>query len=78
MISICEKVRLQQLRIFNISLNIAHFSKKILTEPHTTSAIYCVNLMIFLYLALNRDTFFKKLNFLEKLISSFFFEQDHG
>ena len=38
MISICQKVRLQQLKkckIFNISLNIVNFWKMFLTEPHT-------------------------------------------
>ena len=57
MISICKRVRLQQLRKAKYS-------------------ILGVNLMIFLYLASNLNTFFKKCNFLEKFILSFFFEQD--
>ena len=34
--------------------------------------------MIFVYLALNLDIFLKKYDFSEKLILSFFFEQDQG
>ena len=32
--------------------------------------------MIFLYVVLDLDTFFKKCDFLEKFVLSFFFEQD--
>ena len=59
MSSICEKMRLQQLRKakYSILAPILHLIP--------TSTIHCVNLMIFLYLALNLETFFKKGDFLE-------------
>ena len=38
-----------------------------------TCTIHCVNLMIFLYFALNPDIFFKYCDFLEKFILPFFF-----
>ena len=72
-------MRLQQLRKakYLILASILHiFQKKFLTEHHTYCTIHCVNLMIFLYLALNLDTLFIKCDFLEKFILSFFFEQD--
>ena len=72
-------MRLQQLRKakYSILASILHiFQKKFLTEHHTYCTIHCVNLMIFLYLALNLDTLFIKCDFLEKFILSFFFEQD--
>ena len=78
MISICEKVRLQLLRKvkYSILASISHIFQTIfLTELHTyLQNTLCHDfLMIFLYLALNLDTLFKKCHFLEKFISSFFF-----
>ena len=78
MISIFEKVRLQQLRKekYSILASILHiFQKPFLQNLMPTSTIHCVNIMIFLYLVLNLDTFFKKRD-MEKFILSFFFEQD--
>ena len=78
MISVYEKVRLQQLRMakYSILASVLHiFEKKILSKPRTCT-IHYVNLVIFLYLALNLDTFFKNFDFLEIFISSFFFEED--
>ena len=45
-------------KIFNISLNIAYFS--FLQTLISTCTIQCVNLMVFLYLALNLETFQKR------------------
>ena len=59
-------------KIFNISLNIADFQKKISYSLIPTCAIHCVDLKVFLYLALNVEEFFKTGDFLEKFI----FEQD--
>ena len=64
-------------KIFNISLNIAHFSKKISYIASYLLVQYTVNLMVFLYLALNMEKKFRKCGLLEKFILSFFFEQDH-
>ena len=56
MISVCQKLRLQQLRkakyLILASIS-AHFLKTFYQRVG-------VNLMILLYLALNEDTFFKK------------------
>ena len=80
MSSICEKMRLQQSKKvkFSILALILHiFQFLYLQNLIPTCTIHCVNLMIFLYLALNLETFSKKGDFLEKFIISFFFEQDH-
>ena len=63
MISICEKVRLQQLRkekysILSSILNI--FQNIFLTEPHTYFVQYTESLVVFLYLTLNIEFFLKK------------------
>ena len=79
MISVFEKVRLQQLRMakYSILASILHiFEKKFFQNLITTCAIHYVNLVIFLYLVLNLDTFFKNFDFLEIFILSFFFEED--
>ena len=79
MIFICEKVRLQQVgkSKYSILASMVHIFQNIfLTQSYTYLYNTQWNLMIFSYLALNQDTFFKKCNFLEKFISSFFFEQD--
>ena len=58
MISIFEKVRLPQLRKekYSILASMLHiFLNFFLTEPHT----YFYNTLVFLYLALNLETFFK-------------------
>ena len=79
MIFICEKVSLQQLpkkKIFNTSLNIALFSFFFLQNLIPTCAIHHVNLMVFLYLALNMEKFYKNVTSCD-FILPFFFEQDH-
>ena len=43
----------------------------------TKFSILCVNLMIFFYLASNLNTFFKKCNFLENFIWSFFWTRSN-
>ena len=64
-------------KIFIISLNIAHiWKKKFFQNLITTCTIHYVNLVIFLHLVLNLDTFFKNFDFLEIFILSFFFEED--
>ena len=63
-------------KIFNISPNIAHFLIKFSYRASCLTVQYTVNLMIFLYFALNLETLFKICDFLEKFILSFFFEQD--
>ena len=76
MIFICEKVSLQQLpkkKIFNTSLNIALFSFFFLQNLIPTCAIHRANLMVFLYLALNMEKFYKNVtsfchSFLSKII----------
>ena len=77
-ISICEKVRLQQLRKakYSILASILHIFNFFLQSLIPTCAIHCVNLMVFLYLALDMEKCFKKCDFLEKFILSFLFEQD--
>ena len=75
MISVCEKVRLQQLRKakYSILASILQiFKKNFLQRLIPTCGIYCVDLMVFLYHALNVEEFFKNGDFLEKFI----FEQD--
>ena len=66
-----EAITIKKGKIFNISLNIVHFF--FLWSIIPTCAIHCVNLMVFLYLALNLETFFKKC--LEKFIFSYFFNK---
>ena len=58
-------------KIFNISLNMHIFLFFFLTKP---CAIHFVTLMVFLYLALNLETCFKKCYFLQNFILSFLFE----
>ena len=80
MTSICKKVRLQQLRKakYSILATICTFFKFFFLQSLVrTCTIHCLYLMIFLYFALNLETFFKKCDFLEKFILSFFLEQDH-
>ena len=71
MISTCEGVEVTTIKkgkIFNISLNITQFrKKKFLLSLIPTCTIHCLNLMVFLYLALNLETFFNKCDFLEKI-----------
>ena len=66
---IYEQVRkrrtLKKSKIFNISLNIAHFSFFFLKSLIPTCTIHFVNLMLFLCLALNLETLFKKCDILE-------------
>ena len=76
MIFICEKVRLQQVgkSKYSILASMVHIFQNIfLTQSYTYLYNTQWNLMIFSSLAVNQDTFFKKCNFLEKFISSFFF-----
>ena len=78
MISLCEKVRLQQLRKAKCSIlaSISDiFQKNFLTEPHTCLYSTLCKSHDFL-ISFNLDTFFQKCDFLEKFISSFFLEQD--
>ena len=73
-----EVTTINKVKKFNISLNIAHFfKKKFLQSLIPTCAMHCVNIMVLLYLAFNMETFFKKCDFLEKLILSFFFKRNH-
>ena len=79
MISIYGKVRLQQLRKAKYSIlgSILHiFQIFFLQRLIPICVIHCVNLVVFLYLALNREKIFKKCEFSEKSVLSFFFEQD--
>ena len=80
MISLCEKVELQQLRKakYLILASILHKSQFFfLAEPHTYLCYtICKSHVFFLYLALNLETSLKKFDFLEKFILSFFFKQD--
>ena len=56
-----EVTTIKKGKIFHISLNIAHFSIFFfLQNLISTCKIYCVNLMVYLYLALNLETYFKK------------------
>ena len=78
MISIFEKVRLQKLRKakYSILASILRiFQKPFLQSLIPTCRIQCVNMMDFLYLVLNLDTFFEKCDIIEEFISSFYFEQ---
>ena len=62
MISICKKVRLQQLgkTKYSILASILHIFQKVSLQSFTSvCTIQCVNLMIFFYFNLNLDTFFK-------------------
>ena len=71
-----EVTTIKKSKTFNISLNIAHFSIFFSYRASYLLVQDTVNLMVFLYLALNLETFLKKSDFLEKFILSFFFEQD--
>ena len=78
-IFIWEKVRLQKLRKpkYSILATILHIYQFLFLQSLIpTCTIYCVNLMILLYFALILEKNFKKCNFLQILILSFFFEQD--
>ena len=70
MISICEKMRLQLLRktkysilasIFHIYLFFSYRASHLLLK-------YSVNLMVFLYITLNLETFFKNVTFCKKSV----------
>ena len=66
MISISEKMRLQQLSKakYLILTSILHnFQFCFLIEPHICYKIHYVNVMVLLYLALNLETYFKKYDF---------------
>ena len=69
-----EVTTIKKDKMFNISLNVAHFSFLFLFLQSLipTCTIQCVHLTVFLYLALNLETFFKKCDFLEKFILSLF------
>ena len=59
-----EVTTIKKGKIFNISLNIAHFSKFVFLQSLiSTCTIHCVNLMVFLNLALNLETYFKNVTF---------------
>ena len=70
-----EDTTIQKGKIFIISLSIAHCSK-IFSYRASYLLVHYVDLLIFLYLVLKLNRFFKKCDFLEKLTLSFFFEQD--
>ena len=75
MISTCEKVRFEQLRKakYSILASISHIcQKKFLQSLTHTCTIHCVNLMIFLYLALNLETFLKNAIFWKNSFCQFF------
>ena len=74
MISICEKVRLQQWIKVKYSVLAPTLYIFFLTESHT----YLCNTLCKShdFLALNLNTFYKNCDFLEKIILLFFFEQD--
>ena len=79
MISVREKVRSEQLRKVKYSILatiLPIFLFFFLQNLIPTCTIHCVNLMIFLYFALNLEAFFKNRDFLEKFILSFSYEQD--
>ena len=80
MISICVKVRLQQLRKtkYSILATILHIFLFFffLQNLIPTCTIHCINLVIFLYFDLNLEAFFRKCDFSEKFVSPFLFEQD--
>ena len=76
-----EVTTIKKGKIFNISLNISHLSFFSYRASYLLVK-YSVNLMIFLYITLNLETFFQKCDFLQKFSLSlifffFFFEQDH-
>ena len=78
MIPICETAKLLQLRKAKHSIlsSILHIFQKMLLKGPYTCTIHCINLMIFLYCFKSGHLVFKKCDFLEKFILSFFFEQD--
>ena len=66
MISISEKMRLQQLSKAKYSILTSildNFQFCFLIEPHIYYKIHYVNVMVLLYLALNLETYFKKYDF---------------
>ena len=72
-----EVTTIKKGKIFNISLNIAHFSIIFFLQSLvSTCVIHCVNLMVFLYHALNLETYIENCDILENFILSFCFEED--
>ena len=78
MISICEEVRLQQLRKakYSILASILHILQNIFTEPHNYLNNTLCNVHYFLISCFEFGHILKKCDFLEKFISSLFFGQD--